>query len=119
MRDTVQGMPGWVKGVVQCFAPLRALGLDRETARDCRPKELQRDGQRILRGLEAIPPPAEVKSAHGRLTASLEELLKVLEERGRRPTTTTGQQFQAIAALEGITKALEEIGDFIGPSQGE
>jgi len=112
-------MPGWVKGVVQCFAPLRALGLDRETARDCRPKELHRDGRRILGRLRAISPPAEAKDIHDRLIMGLDGLLKIVEERGNQSATTPQQQLQAIAALERLTKALEEISGFIGPAEEE
>jgi len=119
MRDVVKGMGGWIGGVVQCFAPLRALGLDRETARDCHPRELQRDGQRILRRLRATSPPTEAKSAHDRLIVGVDELLEVIEEREGQSATMTRQQFQAIDALDGIIEALREIGDVIGPSEPE
>lgn len=119
MRDALEGVRSWVEGVMQCFAPLRVLGLDRETARDCRPKELKRDGQRILQRLKVISPPTEVKGAHDRLIVGLEELLKVVEERRGQSGVTFQQQFQAIRALERITKALQEIGDFIGQAEGE
>jgi len=118
MGDALEGVRGWVPGVMKCFAPLRMLGLDRETARDCHPKELHRDAQRILQRLKAISPPAAVKGPHDRLIVGLEELLKVIEDRRGQSGTTPGQQFQAIGALERITKALQEIGDFIGQAEG-
>jgi len=119
MRYALEGMRGWVGGVAQCFAPLRSLGLDRDTARDCHPKRLHRDGQQILRRLKDISPPPEVKSAHDKLVMSLEMLLSVIERRQEHSGATVQQQFQAITALEYITEALEEIGDFIGQMEGE
>jgi hypothetical protein len=119
MRDIVTEMPAWVKGIVQCFAPLRTLGLDRETARDCRPRELHGDARRTLRQLRAASPPAEVEDAHDRLIMGLSELLKIIENRRNQSGTTPRQQYQAIAALERVVKALEEISGFIGPREGE
>lgn len=119
MREVVTAMPGWVKGIVQCFAPLRALGLDRETARDCRPKALHRDGWRILGRLRVISPPAEARDSHDRLIAGLDELLKIVEQRGDQSGTTSQQQLQAVGALGRVVKALEEISGFIGPAEGE